>query len=81
MSQTVVALFNNSTEAQEAVDTLVNQGFQRTEIDISRSNTNAEGYTDDSNKDTNESGISRFFNSLFGDNNEADRYTKVAQKK
>jgi stress response protein YsnF len=80
MSQTVVALFNNSTEAQEAVDTLVNQGFQRTEIDISRSNTNAEGYTDDSNKDTNESGISRFFNSLFGDNNEADRYTKVAQK-
>jgi len=85
MSKTVVALFNNSNEAQQAIDTLIDEGFDRTSVDLSNSNSNTSysndstGYND-SNRDTNESGISRFFNSLFGDNDEADKYSKVAQR-
>jgi len=80
MTQTVIALFNNATEAKRAVDTLVDQGFQRSNVDISRGNTDNNYYNDDSNRDTNESGISRFFSSLFGDNDDADKYTRVAER-
>src|SRR6476620_4225671 len=80
MTQTVIALFNNATEAKRAVDTLVDQGFQRSDVDISRGNTDNNYYNDDSNRDTNESGISRFFSSLFGDNDDADKYTRVAER-
>jgi len=79
MTQTVIALFNNAMEAEQAVDTLVDQGFQRSNVDVSTSTDN--NYSNgNSNRDTNESGISRFFNSLFGDNDDADRYTTVAQR-
>lgn len=79
MTQTVIALFDNSGEAQQAVDTLVEQGFQRSDVDISTSTDN--NYSGgNSNRDTNESGIGRFFNSLFGDNDDADRYTRVAER-
>jgi len=107
MSQTVIALFNNSSEAKQAVDTLIAQGFDRSSVDLSNSSNagdysndsnnysndsnaysndsnaysnDSNAYSNDSNKNSNESGISRFFNSLFGNNDEADRYTKVAQK-
>lgn len=80
MTQTVIALFNNATEAKRAVDTLVDQGFQRSNVDISRGNTDDNYYNDDSSRDTNESGISRFFSSLFGDNDDADKYTRVAER-
>src|SRR2546423_1375532 len=78
MTQTVIALFDNSNEAREAVKKLANEGFSRENIDISvnTENTELENY-----KDTNESGIGRFFRSLFGDNDdEADKYTNVAQR-
>jgi len=80
MTQTVIALFDNATEAKQAADTLVDQGFQRSNVDISTGNTDNNYYTDNSNRDTNESGISRFFNSLFGDNDDANKYTRVAER-
>jgi stress response protein YsnF len=83
MQQTVVAIFNNSADAQEAVNRLINAGLTRNNIDISvNSKGNTQGgnneYDNNYREDNNESGISRFFKSLFGDDEEADTYTKVA---
>jgi stress response protein YsnF len=80
MTQTVIALFNDAAEAQQAVDTLVDQGFQRSDVDLSTNNTDSGYNYDNSSRDTNESGISRFFNSLFGNNDDAGKYTKVAER-
>src|SRR4051794_4467798 len=91
MAQTVIALFSNSNQAKQAVDELVNNGYQRTNIDISNRDTSTAGGTDyasssvgtdyeNNSRDSNEkSGIGRFFSSLFGED-EADKYTKVAEK-
>jgi len=79
MNQTVIALFNNASEAQQAVETLVEQGFQRYNVDISTNSTDSSSYNDKT-RDSNESGISRFFNSLFGDSDDADKYTRVAER-
>jgi stress response protein YsnF len=82
MTQTVIALFNNSNEATQAVDELVNNGFQRTNIDISNGDTNtaiATEYENSSRDSSEKSGIGRFFSSLFGED-EADKYTTVAER-
>ena len=84
MEKTVIAIFNYSAEAQEAVNRLVNEGLTRDNIDVSYGNAgdtpgNKEYGTNDK-QDNNESSISRFFKSLFGDDDEADVYTKVAGK-
>ena len=81
MSQTVIALFNNSSDAQNAAERLMNNGFSRDNFDISLNTVNTQTATMESGnyKDTNESGVGRFFRSLFGDDNyEADKYTRVA---
>ena len=85
MSQTVIALFDKSSEAQDAVEKLVNSGFLRDNINISLNTTDnmAATRTTDSEKytDTNERGIGGFFRSLFGeDDDEADKYTRVAER-
>jgi len=85
MSQTVIALFDNSSEAQDAVEQLTNEGFSRANIDISSSTTGTMAATNtagsEKDNDTNESGIGRFFRSLFGDeSDDAGRYTSVAER-
>jgi len=85
MGKTVIAIFNYSADAQEAVNRLINEGLTRDNIDVSYNTANEtqenEKYGGASYKqDDNESGISRFFKSLFGNNDEADVYTKVAGK-
>lgn len=84
MSQTVVGLFENSTEANNAVQQLLSQGFNRDQIDIAaRSNamqntstsTTDKYYTNDSITDS----IGNFFSSLFG-GDEATDYTEVAKR-
>jgi stress response protein YsnF len=86
MAQTVVGFFDNPTEAQRAVERLQSLGITRDMIDVSNNSTGATDVsdsrttTDRSDRD-NESGITRFFRSLFGDNDdEADRYSRVAQR-
>jgi len=87
MSQTVIALFDKSTDAQNAVEQLVNEGLTRANIDVStRTSTNdtySSGNDYDDNRNNNngnshESGIGHFFRSLFGNDDEADTYTRVA---
>jgi stress response protein YsnF len=79
MSNTVIALFSNSNEAKQAVDELINNGFQRTNIDISNNISGDRTYENSSRDTVEKSGLSRFFSSLFGED-ESDRYTYVAEK-
>lgn len=80
MAQTVVGFFDSHKQAQSAVEKLQNLGISRDQIDLSagRGTTSDASYSDDSDRG-NESGITRFFKSLFGDDDsEADRYSRVA---
>jgi len=91
MRQTVIGLFNKSSDAQQAVQRLLSNGFTNDNVDISLSTAgNTTGTTNfdlDNDKrsydhDEHESGISRFFKNLFGDDdNDADRYSKASRGK
>ncbi len=91
MTQTVVGLFNKPSEAQEAVNQLVNRGFDRSEVDLSIGSssdvTNTQNFNlDTDNKDEHESGITRFFKNLFGssdddNNSDVNRYSTAARGK
>lgn len=81
MSQTVIGIFDNENEAQQAVQNLVNQGFNREDVDIaSRSSSQAASNTDEDD-DSFGSSISNFFGSLFGsDDDRTNRYSEVAKR-
>src|SRR6188474_589884 len=78
MSQTVVGIFNNSNEARNAVDQLLNDGFVERNVDYVRGS-ESEAYTRDEIRNDNESGIARFFKNLFGDDDESTRYSRAAK--
>jgi uncharacterized protein (TIGR02271 family) len=90
MAHTVVGFFDNEAEAQEAVIKLTKYGIDRESVDISNSSSQNSSSTsnDDRGSDyrskddsTRESGITRFFKNLFGDDdNDADKYSKVASR-
>jgi uncharacterized protein (TIGR02271 family) len=85
MAQTVVGMFDNSSEAQQAVQKLVDSGITRSNIDVS-SNSGSTGTSyssDSSTKHDHEEGnaFTRFFKNLFSDDDdEADKYSRVASK-
>src|SRR5881398_2522222 len=99
MRQTVIGLFNKSADAQQAVQRLLSNGFTNDNVDISLGTTSATtsntigntgsttGNTnfdlDDDDRDEHESGISRFFKNLFGDDDDTDvnRYSKASRGK
>ncbi|SDY81462.1 YsnF/AvaK domain-containing protein [Hymenobacter psychrophilus] len=76
--QTVVGIFNTAAEAQKAVQQLQSAGFERDFVDMSQA---IPGTGTKSGKDSQDSdGVSGFFNSLFGgDNDEARTYADVAR--
>lgn len=83
MAQTVIGFFDNYSEAQNAVEQLAMAGISRDRIDISSgrsgSGSNA-SYGDSTNRsDDSESGVSRFFRNLFGDDDDDNvrRYSNV----
>jgi len=79
MAQTVIGIFNNANEAQNAVDKLLSDGFSRSNVDVSSAQTSS--YVTRNTNDDNESGIAKFFRNLFGDNdNEHERYTRAASR-
>ncbi len=102
MANTVVGFFDSASEAQSAVEQLVQDGFSRENIDVSSgssdsssgssysdgSSTNSDGSGMNTSSDTHrdsdhDSGnaVTRFFRNLFGGNDdEATRYSTVAQK-
>ena len=86
MAQTVVGFFDQASEAQNAVEALVNSGFSRDQIDLSTANSNSTntydtGTTTSSTND-NEGGIGGFFRSLFGDDDDdrTSRYSTVGER-
>ncbi len=86
MTQTVVGLFDKSSDAQDAVQQLISNGFTDANVDVSLSNsstgsTSSTGNTDFKlDSDEHESGVAKFFKNLFGDNDDADRFNKVASR-
>lgn len=85
MAQTVIGIFDSASEAQAAVEALINQGFNRDTIDLS-TNTTAEGTTstttnrmDDRDDNDSGGGIGGFFRSLFGGDDDDDRTTRYAE--
>src|SRR3954469_6485276 len=96
MRQTVIGLFNKSADAQQAVQRLLSNGFTNDNVDISLSTTSGTtagttssttGSTnfdlDDNDRNEHESGISRFFKNLFGDDDDDNttRYSTASRGK
>jgi len=86
MSQTVIGLFKNENDAQRAVQSLEQMGIGRDLVDISRGSGNTGMTGDSSFRDSSgnvsesrdrENGVTRFFKSLFGDGDDADRYSNM----
>jgi hypothetical protein len=80
MTHTVVGLFDSRSEAQAAMQELVQNGFIQENIDISnRSVSDSTDYTTDTvSSGTSAGGISGFFNSLFGgDETTVNNYTNA----
>lgn len=84
MANTVIGLFDNATEAQQAIEALTKQGFDRDRIDISTNNTStATGSTSTDTRNNASTGdsVSNFFSSLFGtDNDDYNNYSEVARR-
>ncbi|RYC70949.1 MULTISPECIES: YsnF/AvaK domain-containing protein [Spirosoma] len=88
MALTVIGVFDDATEAQQAVDALVSDGFSRSNIDLSAQKTaySDSEYIADNNRveeDRRDSGgIGGFFSSLFGsdDDDDARRLRTVAER-
>lgn len=82
MAQTVIGIFDKASEAQSAVEGLVNGGFDRNDIDLSTRNSDYSRETDDDDDNNHEGGIGGFFSSLFGsdDDDRNRRYTTVGNR-
>ena len=85
MKQTVVGLFDKQSDAQQAVQELLSNGFTNENVDISAGNTSTSNSTEYQSGQSvsigNENGITKFFKNLFGDDdNEANRYSNVASR-
>jgi uncharacterized protein (TIGR02271 family) len=83
MTHTVVGLFDNRSEAQAAMQELVQQGFIQENIDISnRTVSDSTDYTTGSASSSSSTGggISGFFSSMFDDETTASNYSNVANE-
>lgn len=84
MAQTVIGFFDNSSEAEKAVEKLISYGISRDRIDFSGRNSASTSYTSGASTtdtDEHENGITRFFKNLFGDDdNDAAKYSRVASQ-
>jgi stress response protein YsnF len=78
MGHTVIGIFENSSDAYKAVEKLTHSGFSRSDIDISEHDNNDRVTTDATNEE--EDGISKFFNNLFGNNDESKKYSEVSRR-
>lgn len=81
MAHTVVGIFDTASEAQNAVEELVENGFDRQNIDItySKAQDGSTEWNEDENTGFSDS-ISNFFKSLFNGKDEAYKYTEVAKR-
>ncbi|RYY30288.1 MAG: DUF2382 domain-containing protein [Sphingobacteriaceae bacterium] len=80
MSQTVIGIFDQTTEAQEAVSNLLSSGFSKESIDLS-TRAEREGISSSYDDEESHEGISGFFSNLFGSSDEETaKYSQVGQR-
>jgi uncharacterized protein (TIGR02271 family) len=80
MAKTVIGIFENSNEAQTAVQQLTGMGISRDRIDISdRTGTGTNTTTTDRYDNDDDDSISGFFRSLFGSDDDSRKYSTVAR--
>ena len=80
MSHTVIGLFDTVNEAQTAADALISNGFSESMVDVGKTGVN-DTNTGSSTVDQAENGVSKFFSSLFGnDDDNAKVYKDVANR-
>lgn len=80
MAQTVIGIFKNSTEAQNAKQHLLQNGFRNDRIDIARQSvTDLRGSSEHirQNEDFGDK-VARFFHNLFGNEEESSKYSRAA---
>jgi len=82
MAQTVIGFFDSYSEAQNAVEQLTMAGISRDRIDLASGRGGSTGnmsHSDSQRSDDSESGVTRFFKNLFGDddNDSVSRYSNV----
>ena len=80
MAQTVIGIFKNSTEAQNAKQHLLNNGFRDNQIDIARQSSTTMTDRDEHDRRDDDFGdkVSRFFSNLFGNEEESTKYSRAA---
>jgi uncharacterized protein (TIGR02271 family) len=83
MANTVIGLFENTGDAQEAVQKLVKKGFSSDEVDIKAAG-NYAGTGGSADRGDSHEGfgdkVENFFSSLFGDDDEAGRHSEVMRR-
>jgi len=86
MANTVIGIFDSSSEAQQAVEQLISNGFTRSDIDMSSrgddfdrtSSSTTSGYDDRRDDDFGDK-VSNFFSSLFDSDDDARTYSSVGK--
>jgi len=80
MTHAVIGLFDNYSDANEAVETLKSNGFPSGEIDISKRQTERKpDWEKEHEERTGENSVTRFFRNLFGgDDDNAHKYSNLA---
>ena len=84
MRQTVFGIFDKASEAQNAVKQLMDEGFDRSAIDVHRTRegegTAIKGTNRSEPKERNSDGYRNFFSNLFTDKKEVETYSDVASR-
>ena len=80
MAQTVIGIFDNSNEAQTAVQQLTGMGISRDRIDIADRSTSNSTTSDRYDNDNDDDSISGFFRSLFSSDDDSRKYSTVARR-
>ena len=80
MAQTVVGLFNSTTEAQQAIEQLLASGFERSSLNLATQDTLRAQHIPETNAPAEpfEEGVVRFFTNLFAGNENADAQAHIA---
>lgn len=80
MAQTVIGMFDNAAEAQQAVQQLTSRGISRDNIDVANPGASSSASYSTGAESEHGSGIGNFFKSLFSsDDDDSDKYAHVAR--
>jgi hypothetical protein len=84
MVQTVIGIFENTSDAENAVERLVNSGYDRGLIDVARNESSGNSQPESAagtgiDDETRSDRIANFFGALFNDENETYKYSAIAR--